>query len=261
MKILEQYVREFMDKGGQLATAVPLGRMPTDQELALRLSLMREELNEYRSAVISLYAWIRNVVPVATTNDGQTMVGLAVGRDSSNILDDPHGAELLAEVADALLDLLYVTMGAGITWGFPMWQLMDEVQRANMAKVGPGSRRREDGKVLKPEGWQPPDLVKVMRTVRDSIMGMYDPADSAEGALRHHFAKEFGSCDSETRASVLRELTEINIDLARLSFLRGLPEKETADIKEQQKRLERLRQRGIAPPDWVQATVAGDENE
>ena len=39
-----------------------------------------------------------------------------------------------------------------------------EVHRSNMAKVGPGGKvlRREDGKILKPEGWTPPDLKGVL---------------------------------------------------------------------------------------------------
>ena len=46
-------------------------------------------------------------------------------------------------------------MGAN---GEAAWQ---EVMRTNMAKVDPVTgkvRKREDGKVLKPDGWQPPFL-------------------------------------------------------------------------------------------------------
>ena len=39
----------------------------------------------------------------------------------------------------------------------------NEVQRANMAKVGLGGvKKREDGKVLKPDGWTPPDVEKAV---------------------------------------------------------------------------------------------------
>ena len=40
------------------------------------------------------------------------------------------------------------------------WQ---EVVKTNMAKVDPETgkvRRRTDGKILKPEGWKPPDMTK-----------------------------------------------------------------------------------------------------
>jgi predicted HAD superfamily Cof-like phosphohydrolase len=37
-----------------------------------------------------------------------------------------------------------------------------EVHRSNMAKLEGGVRKREDGKILKPEGWTPPDVEGVM---------------------------------------------------------------------------------------------------
>jgi predicted HAD superfamily Cof-like phosphohydrolase len=47
--------------------------------------------------------------------------------------------------------------------GYDVAGAWDEVLKSNMAKVDPVTRkvkRREDGKILKPEGWKPPDLSK-----------------------------------------------------------------------------------------------------
>jgi predicted HAD superfamily Cof-like phosphohydrolase len=47
----------------------------------------------------------------------------------------------------------------------------DEVLRSNMAKVDPLSgkvRRREDGKILKPEGWKPPNLTKFVKNLENN---------------------------------------------------------------------------------------------
>ena len=66
----------------------------------------------------------------------------------------------LAETADAIIDLVYVALGFGHTLGLPMDELWDEVHRSNMAKAG--GPRREDGKILKPEGWQPPNITRVL---------------------------------------------------------------------------------------------------
>jgi predicted HAD superfamily Cof-like phosphohydrolase len=47
--------------------------------------------------------------------------------------------------------------------GYDVQGAWDEVLRSNMAKVDPITRkvtRREDGKILKPEGWKEPDLSK-----------------------------------------------------------------------------------------------------
>ncbi len=62
---------------------------------------------------------------------------------------------------DALCDLLYVTYGAAVSLGVDIEPFFDEVHRSNMAKVG--GTRRPDGKWLKPRGWQPPDLARILR--------------------------------------------------------------------------------------------------
>jgi predicted HAD superfamily Cof-like phosphohydrolase len=65
------------------------------------------------------------------------------------------------EVLDALIDILVVTIGAGNSIGANMEGAWDEVMYTNFAKIDPETgkvRKREDGKVLKPEGWKPPQL-------------------------------------------------------------------------------------------------------
>jgi predicted HAD superfamily Cof-like phosphohydrolase len=64
-------------------------------------------------------------------------------------------------VADALADMIYVAVGTALEYGIPLDKVWAEVQRTNMAKVDPATgkvSRREDGKILKPEGWTPPDV-------------------------------------------------------------------------------------------------------
>lgn len=66
---------------------------------------------------------------------------------------------------DALLDIIVVCVGAGHSAGFPMQAGWAEVMRSNMAKVDPETgtvRRREDGKILKPEGWTQPALDQLL---------------------------------------------------------------------------------------------------
>jgi predicted HAD superfamily Cof-like phosphohydrolase len=65
------------------------------------------------------------------------------------------------EQLDALIDILVVTIGAIHSGGFNAEGAWNEVMRTNFAKIDPISlkvRKREDGKVLKPEGWAAPDL-------------------------------------------------------------------------------------------------------
>ncbi len=66
---------------------------------------------------------------------------------------------------DALLDIIVVCIGAGLSAGFPMQKGWDEVIRSNMDKVDPETgyvRRRSDGKILKPENWTPPRLAQML---------------------------------------------------------------------------------------------------
>ena len=65
------------------------------------------------------------------------------------------------ETLDALIDILVVTIGAIHSLGANGELAWREVMRTNMAKIDPETgkvRKREDGKVLKPLGWTPPDL-------------------------------------------------------------------------------------------------------
>ena len=65
------------------------------------------------------------------------------------------------EQLDALIDILVVTIGALHSMGVDPQAAWREVMSTNFAKIDPVTgkvRKREDGKVLKPEGWKAPNL-------------------------------------------------------------------------------------------------------
>ena len=65
------------------------------------------------------------------------------------------------EQLDALIDILVVTIGAIHSMGADAEGAWKEVMRTNFAKIDKDTgkvRKREDGKVLKPVGWEPPNL-------------------------------------------------------------------------------------------------------
>jgi predicted HAD superfamily Cof-like phosphohydrolase len=65
------------------------------------------------------------------------------------------------EQLDALLDFIVVTIGAIHSAGFDGEGGWREVIGTNLAKIDKETgkvRKREDGKVLKPVGWTPPEL-------------------------------------------------------------------------------------------------------
>jgi predicted HAD superfamily Cof-like phosphohydrolase len=98
---------------------------PDDTVVQLRVDLIEEELNELKEAI--------------KNND-------------------------LVEVADALTDILYVTYGAGHSFGVDLDKCFDEVQRSNMSKLGEDGNPiyNESGKVMKGPNYSAPDLKKII---------------------------------------------------------------------------------------------------
>jgi predicted HAD superfamily Cof-like phosphohydrolase len=70
------------------------------------------------------------------------------------------------EMLDALIDMLVVTIGAIHSAGFDAEGAWKEVMRTNFAKIDKDTGKvvkRADGKVLKPDGWTPPDLGQFLK--------------------------------------------------------------------------------------------------
>lgn len=87
-----------------------------------------------------------------------------------------HGAPIdHAKAFDALIDLVYVAMGTAHFLGYP-WQMgWRLVQRANMAKVraqkdASDSKRNSSFDVVKPPGWTPPDLSRLLSRMGFNIL-------------------------------------------------------------------------------------------
>ena len=70
----------------------------------------------------------------------------------------------ILEVADALTDILYVTYGAGHSFGINLDKCFDEVQKSNMSKLGNDGKPiyNEHGKVMKGPDYFKPDLSKFL---------------------------------------------------------------------------------------------------
>ena len=100
--------------------------LSTEKINKLRVSLINEELEEFKEAV--------------KTND-------------------------LNEAADALTDILYVTYGAGHAFGINLDKCFDEVQKSNMSKLGNNGKPiyNEKGKVMKGPKYFKPDLSKFLK--------------------------------------------------------------------------------------------------
>lgn len=67
------------------------------------------------------------------------------------------------EFCDACFDLMWVIVGYMKSRGWDCDGIWDEGAQSNLSKINPVTgkvKKREDGKVLKPEGWKPPNFDK-----------------------------------------------------------------------------------------------------
>ena len=94
-------------------------------------------------------------------NQEQFKMYLGLITEEVSELSEAVGKHDKVETLDALIDILVVTIGAIHSLGADAEGAWKEVMRTNFAKIDRDTgkvRKREDGKVLKPLGWQPPDL-------------------------------------------------------------------------------------------------------
>lgn len=96
---------------------------------------------------------------VCGINAGQFILYKKLIEEEFQELQDAKTQE---EQLDALIDILVVTIGAIHSMGADGEGAWNEVMRTNFAKIDEETgkvRKREDGKVLKPDGWKPPNLL------------------------------------------------------------------------------------------------------
>lgn len=98
---------------------------------------------------------------VDDNNQNQFDLYLKLIKEEVNELQTAVDNNDKVEQLDALIDILVVTIGAVHSMGADAEGAWKEVMRTNFAKIDKDTgkvRKREDGKVLKPVGWMPPDL-------------------------------------------------------------------------------------------------------
>jgi predicted HAD superfamily Cof-like phosphohydrolase len=87
-------------------------------------------------------------------------------REETDELEEAIQDNDKVEQLDALVDILVVTVGAIRAAGWDGEGAWKEVMATNFAKIDPTTGKvikREDGKVLKPEGWSAPQLAQFVK--------------------------------------------------------------------------------------------------
>jgi predicted HAD superfamily Cof-like phosphohydrolase len=94
-------------------------------------------------------------------NELQYNMYLNLIKEEVQELQDAVDQDDKVEQLDALIDILVVTVGAIHSLGADGEGAWNEVMATNFAKIDAETgkvRKREDGKILKPEGWKTPEL-------------------------------------------------------------------------------------------------------
>lgn len=122
-KTMFEMVRDFHTAFGQRVGTEPW--LPYGEERELRMRLMKEEMKEYEQA--------------EHNND-------------------------LTNLAVELADIIYIACGTAVSYGIPLDDVFNAIHQANMNKLVDGKViRREDGKIKKPEGWEPADIAGILK--------------------------------------------------------------------------------------------------
>lgn len=154
-----EHVKEFTEGTGHECPSIPQA-MTKDQVLFLSKMII-DEVMEFTATVCG------------PEESKQALKGFI---DQSK--DIPQGeyeqgsVEQIAEQLDGLIDIYYYSLNAACKVGQDVSAAFKVVHAANMAKRDPETGKfikREDGKILKPSSWLPPQIQKeIERQIKES---------------------------------------------------------------------------------------------
>jgi len=151
------HVREFTCGAGQPTPDKP--ELMTKDEVCFLGKMVLDE-------VMELFA------TVYPANDAKSKLCgfIDESKDIVQLADDDE-TTLIAEQGDAIVDVYYYMLNAAAKKGVNLSALFHIVHAANMAKRDPATGqflKRDDGKIIKPAGWQPPDVkAEIVRQLSD----------------------------------------------------------------------------------------------
>lgn len=191
MSIFQDRVRDFQIIFGE--NLPHFAQLPGSRTRNLRHALLVEEHDEYREAVAQndlvaiadalgdmiyiLYGTANAYgIPIDLADPVDTGPRLPLVDPRVTILPEVVGlafdaymkAEDLDDIvylADSMRSLAAVIFLAAYTYGIPLVEVFEEIHRSNLSKLDPETGapiRRDDGKILKPPGYRPPDIASIL---------------------------------------------------------------------------------------------------
>jgi len=100
---------------------------------------------------------------ISTQFDSQSKLYFELVKEEFLELTDAFQNSDIVETADACGDLIWVIEGLCHSLGIPLQKVWDEIARSNFSKTVNGQLvKREDGKVLKPSTYSPPNIKQIL---------------------------------------------------------------------------------------------------
>jgi len=114
---------------------------------------------------MDMYRDVSTFIEACDQEQNETNVELYKDLIEEEYIEFNDAIELNDEVEqlDACMDMIWVILGYCYMKGWNVKGAWNEVALSNLLKIDPETKKvikREDGKILKPEGWKAPDLTK-----------------------------------------------------------------------------------------------------
>lgn len=183
MKRVVENVKLFMEVAGQQVGDLHDPQVPQVESARVR-RILRDAEQLLDCAVVDL----KSPHEVSSSDQLLALRARLVLEETKEFVDALAKGDTV-QVADAIVDLIYVLTGTSIAFGIDQAKVWDAVQAANMAKFpsckscgatgevsgstceacqghGKVALRDAGGKVIKPPGWTPPDVEGVLERQR-----------------------------------------------------------------------------------------------
>ena len=108
----------------------------------------------------------QSIPPFNANRSDQSDLYMKLIQEEFSELMDAEAVSDDKEICDACFDLMWVIVGYMKSRGWDCENIWDEGAKSNLSKIDKVTGKvikREDGKILKPEGWKPPDFAKFVK--------------------------------------------------------------------------------------------------
>ena len=132
-------------------------------------TLKKEENMNYQNDVEKFMAaadqYIGATPHLNENNEDQAKLYIDLIDEEFRELCDGFLRRHIGDIADGGADLVWVVKGLFTTLGINFDQVWEEVRASNMSKVSEGGKikKRDDGKILKPDTYFKPDIERVLK--------------------------------------------------------------------------------------------------